>query len=494
MLAACTLPGSPDQPQGTSAPTLSPTGTFSASPPPALVTDIPPASTSAPSAEPPGTGEAPLTLTQYTLQVEFDYWGHTLSVSETIDYTNNTPETLQELWLEVESNRRPGSFNLESLTFGEDQPVTGFELQSNQLQIPLPTPLPPGESLTLFIRYNLVMLVIPPATDTTRPIVFGYTERQTNLVDWYPSIPPYRPGEGWLLHKAGYFGEHQVYDMADYHVQITLAQPVTDLLIAASAPAEQTADTYQYQLKNARNFVWTASHMYKMESTAVGDIVVYNYFFPFDVRAGEQALQDTAQALKLYSRLFTPYPYPSLSIVQADFRDSMEFSGLYFLSNSYYNLYDGTPQGYLTAIAAHETAHQWWYSQVGNDQALEPWLDEALSTYTEHIFFENTYPEVLDWWLNYRIDYTEPAGVINGAVYDYDSYLVYRNSVYLYGAQFFIDLRQLIGDDAFFAFLHEYAVSQLGQQSTAQDFFSILQEYTDKDLEPLLSKYFASEE
>jgi hypothetical protein len=33
--------------------------------------------------------------------------------------------------------------------------------------------------------------------------------------------------------------------------------------------------------------------------------------------------------------------------------------------------------------AAHETAHQWFYSLVGNDQARDPWLDEGLATWAE---------------------------------------------------------------------------------------------------------------
>ena len=31
----------------------------------------------------------------------------------------------------------------------------------------------------------------------------------------------------------------------------------------------------------------------------------------------------------------------------------------------------------------HETAHQWFYSLIGNDQARDPWLDEGLATWAE---------------------------------------------------------------------------------------------------------------
>jgi aminopeptidase N len=295
------------------------------------------------------------------------------------------------------------------------------------------------------------------------------------------------------LHKPGYFGEHQVYETADFDVQISLSQPVQDLVIAASAPAGQTAESYDYHLVNARNFAWSASHVYKVNSTTVGDTVVTSYYFPTDAWAAEQALLDTAQALELYSELFSPYPYASLSVVEADFLDGMEFSGLYFLSRGFYNLYDGTPQGYLTAIAAHETAHQWWYSQVGNDQALEPWLDEAMCTYSERIFYENIYPDLLNWWWAFRVDYYEPSGVIDGVIYDYNSFRSYRDSVYLHGAQFFEELRNTIGDDPFFTFLRDYANRKANQQATAEEFFTILQEHTSKDLSGLRDKYFTSE-
>jgi aminopeptidase N len=214
--------------------------------------------------------------------------------------------------------------------------------------------------------------------------------------------------------------------------------------------------------------------------------------------AGEEVLHNTADAFALYSTLILPSPRLSLSVVEADFLDGMEYDGLFFLSRGFYNLYDGTPKGYLTFIAAHETAHQWWFGLVGNDQALEPWLDEAMCTYMEHIFYENVYADYpvdsgqsfLDWWWYYRVDFYEPSGWIDGSVYDFNQFRPYRDSVYLNGAKFFEDLRNLIGDEAFFAFLKDYARQEQHQVATAADFFAILRENTDQDLDALLEKYF----
>jgi aminopeptidase N len=180
-------------------------------------------------------------------------------------------------------------------------------------------------------------------------------------------------------------------------------------------------------------------------------------------------------------------------VVEADFLDGMEYDGLYFLSNGFYNLYQGTPGDYLTAIAAHETAHQWFYAGVGNDQAYEPWLDEALCTYQEHIFFERLYPEALDWWWDYRVNYYQPRGWVNGSIYNPDGYRAYRDAVYLNGAVFLDELRSLIGDEAFFAFLRDYVSQNWKGISTGEQFFEILSQHTDQDIAPILNKFFKQE-
>jgi aminopeptidase N len=42
----------------------------------------------------------------------------------------------------------------------------------------------------------------------------------------------------------------------------------------------------------------------------------------------------------------------------------------------------------LEVTVAHEVAHQWWYSLVGNDVQTESWLDEALASYSQIVYQE----------------------------------------------------------------------------------------------------------
>jgi aminopeptidase N len=307
-------------------------------------------------------------------------------------------------------------------------------------------------------------------------------------------VPPYVSGQGWLAHPPGYYGEHQVYEAADFSVQFQLTNAQTAWTVAASAPGDSLEGGYRYEMTGARSFALSASPDYVAQSRQVGGTTVTSYTFPMDVVAGERVLQTTAESLELFSELFGPYPHAGLAVVEADFLDGMEYSGLFFLSKGFYNLSNGTPADFLIAIAAHETAHQWWFDSVGNDQALQPWLDEALCTYAERIYFERLYPNALSWWWTYRVNYYEPRGPVDDTIYnprrEAEAYRSYRDAVYLNGAVFLEELRALIGDPAFFAFLAEYAEQYRGRIATTEGFFSLLDQYTDADIQPLVERYF----
>ena len=418
--------------------------------------------------------------TTYVLSATLDYERHHLVVSQTITFVNRSAGPLPDLLFVVEPNRQPGTFRLNSLNWTDGRPIEEYELAGARLSVPLTAPVLSGETVGLFMSFELDL--------PSRPGPFGYTSRQTNLGDWYPFVPPYRVGQGWLVNEPSVIGEHLSYDVADYEVEINLIAPSTEPIIAASAPFDTR--TSRYKIDAARSFAWSASTEYRSLSETVGSATVMAYAFPEHLAAGEAALRATAAALALHSNIFDPYPHTQLTLVEADFADGMEYDGLYFLGQEYYAAYAGSPQDYLTAIAVHETAHQWWYGLVGNDQANEPWLDETLSTYSELLFYETAYPDLTNWWWEFRVARFEPVGWINSTIYDHGGVRPYVDAVYLRGALFIDELRKLLGDHSFFAFLQDYVRrGRLGQMTTA-DFFDLLAKHTTADLEPLIFKYF----
>ncbi len=467
-----------------------------ASPPPTLIpTDIPTVQPTASSGQPtangqPTTAPAAPQRAQYTINVVLDYANKSVAVDETIVYPNHAGHPLTDLMLAVEPDLWQGCFTLQSLSL-DDSPITNYALDGQKLSFPLPNVLQPGSVLTLHIQYTMALPRIEPTNpNLSRPRIFGFSDRQINLTNWYPFVVPNIGGQ-WVLHDPWYYGEHLVYDAADYVVNVRSADPAVKPVIASSGAPSQDGDWTQYTLTAGRTFALSASTEFLTVSTQVGDITVTSYYLDQMYQgAGQAALKAAAQALTIYTQRYGPYIHKSLAVVMGDFNDGMEFSGFFYLSRDFYNLYDGTIKNYLVFVAAHETAHQWWFEQVADDQAMQPWLDEALATYSEHVFYEGVDPTLVSWWWTYRVDFYSPQGWVDIPIYAGNGFRPYTNAVYFRGAHFLDALRQRIGDDAFFAFLKDYLAQENGKIATASDFFRILATRTSVDISDIVRQYF----
>lgn len=506
LLSACAAPAAS---QPAAAPALiSPTEIPTAAASPTAVLPPTPGSTPAPEAQPspptptitlvPTLPPAPEPRTRYQLEASLDYAAHSLSVEEQITYTNTTPDRLEALVFAVGARRYPGVFQLARIEKADGERIFHFIWKDTMLSVPLDPALEPGESIQLTLSYSLQLLDVAKQAQI-RQYPLGYTSLQANFGDWYPFIPPYQSGTGWLAHPPSAYGEHLVYDIADFEVAIRQQGAQTGLILAAGALPEMDGEWTRYQHTAARSFAWSASPYYDVITQTVqipsgGQALLSSYAFAFHAKASQAVLTALAQAVELYSRLYGAFPRPALTAVQVEFLDGMEYDGLFFLSSDFYNWHKDEPQDFLLALTAHETAHMWWYGLVGNDQALHPWLDEALCTYSERLFYEAYYPQALAWWWAYRVNYYEPEGWVDIQVYDVpgpdSQYRLYRDPVYLRGALFMEELRLLVGDPAFFAALRSYLQAHAYRQATPPDFFAAVRAHSAADLQPLLERYF----
>ena len=451
--------------------------------------------TAAPSTDQPTAIPVPvLERAKYTLNATIDYAAKTVSVDQTIVYPNHSGEMLPSLVLAVAPNLWPGSFNLNTLSVDE-APITNYVLQGQKLEFTLPAPLAPDTTITVSLRYSLVLPFAEQQDPSVeRPRIYGYTARQVNLANWYPFIVPYEAGAGWVLHDPWYYGEHLVYEAADYEVNLATDPSV---VVAASgnpepASSNSAGETTRYTLTAGRTFAISASPEFYTVSTRVGDVTVSSYYFPFYEGPGQAVLDVSAQAVQLYSQRFGPYPHKTLAAVMGDFNDGMEYSAFFFLPRDFYNLYDGKPMNYLVFVSAHETSHQWWFERVASDQAEHPWLDESLATYSERLYYEAYHPELVSTWWPYRMYYYDPAAKMDIPVYAGNGFQPYTNATYFRGAHFLEDLRARIGDEAFFAFLGDYVVQMNGQIAKPNDFFATLRQHTNADISDLIAAYFTN--
>jgi len=454
---------------------------------PSLTASVTPTNTPVPTltpTKPPTAGltadvpDPTSTRPQYTFYVLFDYSGRQLAVDETVRYTNQTGRSLSDILLIVEANRISNGFSLETLFIQGITPR--YELNSNRLTVFLSQDLAPGETVSMSMRYRMA---IPPK-HIDHP--HGYLGYQINLTDWYPFIAPYK--NGWILHDPPIYGEHLVYDSADFEVNLQVTE--TGVMVATPAPAEQNGEWTRYRLIGARTFVMSASDIFEMSESAVGSVKIRSYYFSWNEGAGVGMLDAAVRAVALYDVKFAPYPYESLSVVATDLTDGKEYDGLAFLASKFYDSYGGSARSEMVSIGVHEIAHNWWFGLVGNDQALEPWLDEAMCVYSERLFYEYSYPNSENWWWNYRVYYYSPSGWVDTSVYNAGGFRPYVNAAYMNGAVFLEDLRVRMGDDDFFAFLKDYASRFGRKRATTQDFFNVVRENTNANVEDLIQAYF----
>jgi aminopeptidase N len=281
--------------------------------------------------------------------------------------------------------------------------------------------------------------------------------------------------------------------MADFSVRLAFDEDISHEMIAAPAPAEYDGDTIVYHLNNARSFSLAvlSDHLHISQTV---DGIEFQVYYKADSAAAAQAALDTlVGSVAIYGKLFGEFPFESLTTAEIDMYDGMEYDGIFFLGRDVYPTYNDTPENIFMLLVAHETSHNWWFSQVASDQALEPWLDEALATYCELLYLEQVHPDLVAWWWEFRVYDAKPVGPIDVTIYDYFDYERYRQAVYLRGVLFLQAVRDQVGDDAFFDFLEKYYQAGKGNIATADLFFDTLEQVSEQDIESIRSQFFKSE-
>jgi aminopeptidase N len=154
-------------------------------------------------------------------------------------------------------------------------------------------------------------------------------------------------------------------------------------------------------------------------------------------------------------------------------------------------------------IIAHELAHQWWGNLVTTQTWRDFWLNEGFATYMvaaweQHRFGEAAYQQELDVFRKRRkqlqeLDWDKPL-TWDG---DYPS-LGHRRAVqYSKGALFLAQLREDIGDAAFWDGVRAYTRAHAGGTVTSRDLQSAMEQASGRDLEPLFAEWvygFAEDE
>jgi hypothetical protein len=431
----------------------------------------------------------------YQVDAVLDWLTATLHVEETVVYRNDSPQAQNMIVFNVENNYQPGSFDLKRVSAKSTTSVDDYVLEDTRLTVPLVKPILPGCETKVMLRFNLTVPEILDGYWEGHLGYWGRSARQLNLGMWFPLVAAYDSEQGWLTPQTHWLGEPFVLRFADFVVEIEVKNAPDTLRVAGPGKLSRPdGQTWRFELAGGRELALSLSSEFKVLSTLTSSDVNVELFYLPDADAESldtprHALYTAADALVLYEDLFGPYPHQRMVVVQGDFPDGMEFSGLVFVGDAWFKAWKGIPEDWLTLITAHEVAHQWWYALVGNDQARYPYLDEALALYSEELFMERYYPQDVEWWWSFRVNTYEPAGYVDTPIYDFYSPRSYIDAVYLRGALMLQALRSSMGDDAFLAWLRRYADRMRGQIAYPKDFWGALPVDVYAGVQPILGNY-----
>ncbi len=408
---------------------------------------------------------------EYTIDVIYEDETNRILCNESLIYMNNTSTTLDKVYLHI----YPNAFcDEECLPFEDGEMDRAYPNGFNEgyidiknvlinnkkieykvigdkddiLEVKLDKLLKAGERVTIDLKYNVKL---PNCLGR-----FGYGDNTINVTNWFPIACVY-DDRGWNLKSYETVGDPFYSDTSNF--KVTLLVPSKYKLATTGNITSQKTDNektlYTIDGKMVRDFAFILSDKFIIDKTNYKDIAINVYNLNEDM--SKESVDVAKSSIEIFSRLFGDYPYDTYSVVASDFFiGGMEYPMLVMIDES---LYNNENKFLLEYVIAHETAHQWWYSVVGNDEINEPWLDEALTEYSTILYFEEKYgKETSDKLIKTMEVQTKNFKVddIFKATTDYKDSSDYSLSVYTKGAVIFNEIRKEVGDEVFFNTLKEY--------------------------------------
>ncbi len=395
----------------------------------------PAAPTAAPTATPepspaPATAIVPGHIDRSSMDIRATYFvdvrlavaARTLGGTVTIVATNRSGDGIDRL--ELNTVLAPlGRLKLGTVTVDGSRVTPTIDDQT--LIVPLGGVLPDGATATLVI----------PFSATLRSGIAGsdwLLTRANGVVDLYRWIP-------WISRSTPFSRpNHGDPFVTPVSPQVSVRLQTDVPMVVATTGVETSAGDdgrlRTFSAVNVRDFTLAAAADYRTSRAQVDGTEIRVLTRPGGPAAAMLTAAKSALS-KLEARL-GPYPYPVLEVVQSAGGYGMEGPGVAWIPT-------GVAAANLTYLVTHEIAHQWFYGIVGNDQARDPFADEAAADFAAR--------DVLGMRRASRCA-TAP---LDRSIYRYPS-ACYYETIYIQGGNLLEAARTKMGSAAFWAAIRGY--------------------------------------
>lgn len=359
----------------------------------------------------------------YQIEAKISAETDIISAKEALRYSNNSPDTLKEIYFHLYQNAfQPNSYfdklqkeigkktkygpyesqglgtTVENISVDGSQVET--ELDNTILKIKLAQAILPGDQVV--IKMNFKTYFDDKGNVRRRMKVFNsFGSRHYDGVHWYPRICVYDRKFGWTTDQhlgKEFYGDFGTFDIElsfpeNYIVGATgfllNREEVLPKDLRAKVDINQFKDktwnsapsviipydsskykTWKYHAENVHDFAFTADPNYRIGEAEWNGIKCYSFVQEPHAAGWQNAAYYTAKVVQTYSEDFGAYVYHKMIV--ADARDGMEYPML--------TLDGGSDPGYR-GLLAHEVGHNWFFGQVGNNETYRASLDEGFTQF-----------------------------------------------------------------------------------------------------------------
>ncbi|HEY2582997.1 MAG TPA: M1 family metallopeptidase [Mucilaginibacter sp.] len=374
----------------------------------------------------------------YQIKANIDTVTKILSASDNITYTNNSPDDLQFLWLQLDQNTykknarsnfatgfAPGpnqhtdGYQIESVSIIENGKAekANFIISDTRMQIRLTKAVnSKGGKINLLIKYHYT---IPGNFGNRTDFTDTKNGKIYEIAQWFPRMCVYDDSRGWdtlpflgagefyceygdieysvtvpwdmivagsgeLLNPTEVLTPKQISRLntarsSDNTIMIRSAEEINDL---ASRPANKGTLTWHFKMLNTRDVAFGASKAYIWDAARVnlpgGKKSLAMSVYPVESAGNDawgRATEYLKKSIEYFSEKWFVYPYP-VAVNEAGIAGGMEYPGIVFDG-----IFDKGKE--LFWVTAHEIGHNWFPMIVGSDERRYGWMDEGLNTFID---------------------------------------------------------------------------------------------------------------
>ena len=381
----------------------------------------------------------------YHIKAQLNDQTNQITGSVTLEYTNNSPDELDFIWLQLDQNMFSqegrghlivpltrsrygdansdfdGGYNIQSVKLGNGTAAEHL-ITDTRMQVFLPEPLQPnGGKTTITVDYAYTV----PTHGADRT---GVLETQNGkifaIAQWFPRVAVYDDVLGWNIQP--YTGPGEFYlEYGNYDVEITApsnhivvmggellnpeevytkeqverleqAKQSDETVIIRSAeevtqpnsrPQGKEELTWKFKLQNSHDIAWASSAAFIVDGAKInlpnGNSSLALSAYPVESNGGN-AWERATEYTKASIEFYSNLliDYPyPVAVNVAADIGGMEYPGIVFCS------YKSKARG-LWGVTDHEFGHIWFPMIVGSNERFHAWMDEGFNTFINDLSTE----------------------------------------------------------------------------------------------------------